>query len=166
VFNQFGELERCTLRPGNVHSADGWEGVLRPVLARYSFEARPSITRRRFRADAAFAVPALFDLLEVEGWDYAVRIKGNPKLHEQIGWLTTHRPDRPSNHVMRHYTNIQYRAKTWSMPRRIVAKVEFHPGELFPRIGFIVTNRSLPNERVLAFYNDRGTAEQHIKGGK
>jgi hypothetical protein len=29
-----------------------------------------------------------------------------------------------------------------------------------------VTNRSLPNERVLAFYNDRGTAEQHIKEGK
>jgi DDE family transposase len=24
VFNQFGDLERCTLRPGNVHSADGW----------------------------------------------------------------------------------------------------------------------------------------------
>ena len=63
VFNQFGDLERCTLRPGNVHSADGWEGVLRPVLSRYSSDARPSITRRRFRADAAFAIPALFDLL-------------------------------------------------------------------------------------------------------
>ncbi len=48
----------------------------------------------------------------------------------------------------------------------MVAKVEFHPGELFPRVGFIVTNRSLPNERVLAFYNDRGTAEQHIKEGE
>ena len=47
-----------------------------------------------------------------------------------------------------------------------MAKVEFHPGELFPRVGFIVTNRSLPNERVLAFYNDRGTAEQHIKEGR
>ena len=35
VFNQFGDLERCALRPGNVHSADGWEGVLKPVLARY-----------------------------------------------------------------------------------------------------------------------------------
>jgi hypothetical protein len=47
-----------------------------------------------------------------------------------------------------------------------VAKVEFHPGELFPRVGFIVTNRSLPNERALAFYKDRGTAEQWIKEGK
>ncbi len=35
VFNQFGDLERCALRPGNVHSADGWDGVLKPVVARY-----------------------------------------------------------------------------------------------------------------------------------
>ena len=35
VFNQFGDLERCVLRPGNVHSADGWEGVLKPVIVRY-----------------------------------------------------------------------------------------------------------------------------------
>ena len=166
VFNQFGDLERCALRPGNVHSADGWEEVLRPVLARYSAKARPSITRRRFRADAAFAIPALFDLLEAEGWDYAIRIKGNPKLYDQIGWLTKRRPGRPPNHIVRHYTSFHYRAKSWSKPRRVVAKVEFHPGELFPRVGFIVTNRSLPNERVLAFYNGRGTAEQYIKEGK
>ena len=166
VFNQFGDLERCALRPGNVHSADGWEDVLRPVLARYSASARPSITRRRFRADAAFAIPALFDLLEAEGWDYAIRIKGNPKLHARIDWLTKRRPGRPPNRVVRQYASFHYRARNWSKPRRVVAKVEFHPGELFPRVGFIVTNRSLPNERVLAFYNDRGTAEQHIKEGK
>jgi len=166
VFNQFGDPERCALRPGNVHSADGWEAVLRPVLARYSAEARPSISRRRFRADAAFAIPALFDLLEAEGWDYTVRIKGNPKLHERIAWLAKRRPGRPPHHVVRHYTSFHYRARSWSKARRVVAKVEFHPGELFPRVGFIVTNRSLPNERVLAFYNERGTAEQHIKEGK
>ena len=166
VFNQYGDLERCALRPGNVHSADGWEDVLRPVLARYSTEARPSITRRRFRADAAFAIPALFDLLEAEGWDYAIRIKGNRKLHERISWLMKRRPGRPPNHVVRQYTSFHYRARSWSKPRRIVAKVEFQPGELFPQVGFIVTNRSLPNARVLAFYNQRGTAEQHIKEGK
>ena len=48
----------------------------------------------------------------------------------------------------------------------MVAKVEFHLGELFPRVGFIVTNCSLPNERMLAFYDQRDTAEQHIKEGK
>jgi hypothetical protein len=166
VFNQFGDLERCYLRPGNVHSADGWKEVLRPVLARYSAQSRPSITRRRFRADAAFAIPALFDLLEAEGWDYAIRIKSNPKLHEQIGWLMKRRPGRPPNHIVRRFTSFHYRAKSWSKPRRVVAKIEFHPGELFPKVGFIITNRSLPNERVLAFYNNRGTAEQHIKEGK
>jgi hypothetical protein len=166
VFNQFGDLERCALRPGNVHSADGWEEVLRPVLARYSAEARPSITRRYFRGDAAFAIPALFELLEAAGWGYAIRIKGNSKLHERISWLLRRRPGRPSHTVIRTYTSFQYQAKSWSKARRVVAKVEFHPGELFPRVGFIVTNRSLPNERVLAFYNVRGTAEQHIKEGK
>ncbi len=34
LFNQFGDLERCSLRPGNVHSADDWEGVLKPVVVR------------------------------------------------------------------------------------------------------------------------------------
>jgi hypothetical protein len=166
VFNQFGDLERRALRPGNANSADDWEDVLKPVLARYSAEARPSITRRRFRADAAFAIPALLELLEVERGDYAVRIKSNPKAHDRIVWLIKRRPGRVPYHIVRHYTRFHYRAKRWSKARRVVAKVKFHPGELFRRLGFIVTNRSLPNERVLAFYNDRDTAEQHIKEGK
>jgi hypothetical protein len=47
-----------------------------------------------------------------------------------------------------------------------VAKVEWHPGELYPRVGFIVTNLARPAERVVVFYNQRGTAEQWIKEGK
>ena len=46
-----------------------------------------------------------------------------------------------------------------------MAKVEHHVGELFPRIGFIVTNLTLTNRAVVRFYNKRGTAEQWIKGG-
>jgi hypothetical protein len=48
----------------------------------------------------------------------------------------------------------------------VVAKVEWHPGELYPRVGFIVTNMTRPAERIVAFYNQRGTAEQWIKEGK
>jgi hypothetical protein len=48
----------------------------------------------------------------------------------------------------------------------VIAKVEWHPGELYPRVGFIVTNMSRPAERVVAFYNKRGTCEQWIKEGK
>ena len=52
------------------------------------------------------------------------------------------------------------------MARRIVAKVEQHQGELFPRVGFIVTNLTLPSRAVVRFYNQRGTAGQWIKEGK
>jgi hypothetical protein len=48
----------------------------------------------------------------------------------------------------------------------VVAKVEWHQDELYPRVGFIVTNLTRPNKGVVKFYNGRGTAEQHIKEGK
>jgi hypothetical protein len=47
-----------------------------------------------------------------------------------------------------------------------VAKVESRPGELYPRVGFILTNMTRPAERLVMFYNQHGTAEQHIKEGK
>ncbi len=58
---------------------------------------------------------------------------------------------------------FSYQAGSWDRKRRVVAKVEWHPGELYPRVGFIVINLGRPAERVVAFYNHRGTAEQHIK---
>jgi Transposase DDE domain group 1 len=51
-------------------------------------------------------------------------------------------------------------------PRRIAAKVKWHHGELYPGVGYIVTNLARPAERVVACYNQRGTAEQWIKEGK
>ena len=64
LFNQFGDLERCSLRPGNVHSADGWREVLEPVVERY----RERNLRRYFRGDAAFAAPDIYEFLESEGF--------------------------------------------------------------------------------------------------
>ena len=57
-------------------------------------------------------------------------------------------------------------AERWAKPRRVIAKLEHHQGELFPRVGFIVTNLTLPSRAVLRFYNKRWTAEQWIKEGK
>ncbi|HVS86623.1 MAG TPA: transposase [Candidatus Acidoferrum sp.] len=61
------------------------------------------------------------------------------------------------------YKTFSYQAGSWTKPRRIVAKIEDHPGELFPRVGFIVTSLSLPSGAVVRFYNRCGTAEQRIK---
>jgi hypothetical protein len=162
VFNQFGDLERCRLRPGNVHSADGWRDVLEPVVARY----RDRKLRRYFRGDAAFASPDIYEFLEAEGYTYAIRLKANAVLQENIAHLLSRPVGRPPNHVRRFHASFSYQAGSWDKKRRVVAKVEWHPGELYPRVGFIVTNLSRPAERVVAFYNQRGTAEQHIKEGK
>ena len=162
LFNQFGDLERCSLRPGNVHSADGWRDVLAPVVERY----RERDLRRYFRGDAAFASPDIYEFLEAEGFLYAIRLPKNPILQESIGHLLTRPVGRPPNHVRRYYASFSYQAGSWDRKRRVVAKVEWHPGELVPRVGFIVTNLSRPAERVVAFYNLRGKAEQYIKEGK
>ena len=60
LFNQFGMLERCALRNGNVQSADGWQDVLDPVIARY---AKRDLMRF-FRVDDAYAMPANYEQLE------------------------------------------------------------------------------------------------------
>src|ERR1700747_2110060 len=61
---------------------------------------------------------------------------------------------------------VSDQAGSWNKPRRVVAKVEWQPGELCPRVGFIVTDLARPAERVVAFYNHRGTCEQYIREGK
>src|SRR6516165_1079477 len=73
---------------------------------------------------------------------------------------------RPPQEMRRYYASFGYQAGSWTKPRRVVAKVEWHPGELYPRVGFIVTNLARPVERLVAFYNHRGTCEQYIKEGK
>jgi hypothetical protein len=162
VFNHFGDLERCALRPGNVHSADGWKDVLEPVVTRY----RDKVSRLYFRADAAFANPDVYEFLEAERIKYAIRLPANRILQDRIGYLLKRPVGRPPIEVRRFYANFHYQAASWKIPRRVIAKVEWHPGELVPRIGFVVTNLSRLAERVVAFYNQRGTAEQWIKEGK
>jgi hypothetical protein len=47
---------------------------------------------------------------------------------------------RPSHKPAVRYKSFLYKAERWKKARRVVARVEFHSGELFPRVGFIVTN--------------------------
>jgi len=136
--------------------------VLEPVVARYQGRNIP----RYFRADAAFANPEIYEYLEAEGFEYAIRLPANDALLRDIELLLTRPVVRPSNAPVVWYAGFLYQAKSWSRARRVVAKVEWHNGELFPRIGFIVTNLGRPAKRVVRFYNQRGTAEQWIKEGK
>jgi hypothetical protein len=162
VYNQYGDLERCALRPGNVHSADDWESVLKPVVARYQASGTPIA----FRGDAAFAQPGMYEYLESEGIEYAIRLPSNQILLAEIASMLKRPVGRPAHYVQRFYRSFRYQAASWAHPRRVVAKVEWHHGELFPRIGFIVTNLRQKSTNVVGFYNRRGTCEQWIKEWK
>jgi len=161
-FNQFGDVERALLRNGNVHSADDWQSVLEPIIERY----RAYNILKFFRGDAAFADPKVYPYLEDEGYFYAIRLKANAILHDKIEHLMTRPVGRPPNKPIVIYESFQYQAASWDKSRRVVAKIEWHAGELFPRVGFIVTNLRWKAKNVVKFYNKRGTAEQWIKEGK
>jgi hypothetical protein len=119
-----------------------------------------------FRADAAFAKPELYEALEARNVKYTIRLPGNDHLQRKIKELLTRPVGRPSYKRVVRFKSFLYQAASWQTARRVVAKVEFHIGELFPRVGFIVTNLTAASRAVVRFYNKRGTAEQWIKEGK
>ncbi|MCG2819273.1 MAG: IS1380 family transposase [Actinomycetia bacterium] len=161
-FNNYGDCEGAVLRPGNVHSADGWEEFLEPIVKKYTDMEK----KLYLRGDAAFASPDVYEYLEGKGVLYAIRLPANQVLHREIDHLMTRPVGRPSNKPKILFHDFSYRAASWKSSRRVIAKVEWHSGELFPRVGFIVTNMSRTPENVVQFYNKRGTAEQNIKEGK
>ncbi len=161
-FNNYGDCEGAVLRPGNVHSADGWRKFLEPIVEKY----REMDKKLYLRGDAAFASPDIYEYLEDKGILYAIRLKANNNLYSEIEHLMTRPVGRPPRKPVVLFHSFSYRAASWDRPRRVVAKVEWHQGELFPRIGFIVTNMTSSSEAVVHFYNKRATAEQCIKEGK
>ena len=162
VFSPEGDCLAAKLRTGNVHSADEWDEVLLPVIDRYRARGQTVVVR----ADAAFALPALYEALERRGVRYAIRLPANDILERRIEDLLIRPRGRPSHAPLVRYRSFEYQAASWDRPRRVIAKIEHHLGELFPRVGFIVTTLTGTNRAVVRFYNQRGTAEQWIKEGK
>jgi len=160
VFNQHGDCLAATLRPGNVHSADGWRRSP-AVIDRYQARKQTVVVR----ADAAFALPALYEALERRDVAYAIRLPANQVLGADDRGLAHPAPGptqlRPAGAV----SKLPVSGRVVGRPRRVIAKVEHHLGELFPRVGFIVTTMIGTNRAVVHFYNHRGTA-QWIKEGK
>jgi hypothetical protein len=162
LFSREGDCLAAKLRPGNVHSAEGWAELLLPEIERQQKLGKEVV----FRADAAFAKPEIYEALESRGVKYAIRIPANENLEQDVVELLLRPVGRPSHKPIVWYKSFLYKAASWTAARRVVAKVEHHAGELFPRIGFVVTNLTLPSRAVVRFYNKRGTAEQWIKEGK
>jgi hypothetical protein len=163
AFTSDGDCLRAKLRPGNVHSADGVVDFLDPIVKRY---------RSRFilfwlRGDAAFAAPEVYEYCEGERVTYFIRLPANAVLNRLIDPYLSRPVGRPpKSGIQIRVVDLRYRAQTWDRERRVVAKIEWHDGELFPRIGFIVTNSRLTGGKVVKVYNGRGDVENRIKEGK
>jgi hypothetical protein len=99
------------------------------------------VSRIYFRADAGFANPDVYEFLEAERIKYAIRLPANRILQEdRPSAATTYRATTERSAAF--LCKFTYQAGSWSKPRRVVAKVEWHLGELYPRVGFIVTARA------------------------
>ncbi len=132
--------------------------MLEPIINRY----KGTNKKLYFRGDAAFASPGVYEYLEDNRILYAIRLPANRVLSSEIEHLTTRPVGRPPKKPRVSYHEFNYRAASWDKPRRVIAKVEWHMGELFPRVGFIVTNMSAKAKNVVRFYNKRGNCEQWI----
>jgi Transposase DDE domain group 1 len=160
LFNREGDCLAAKLCPGNVHSAEGWQELLLPEIKRQQALGKEIV----FRADAAFAKPELYAALEERDVKYAIRLPANDHLQRSITELLTRPVGRPSSKPVVWFRAFFYQAASWQTARRVVAKVEFHCGELFPRVGFIVTNLGTSSRAVVRFYNKRGHGRAVDKG--
>ena len=163
LFNHFGDCEGAMLRPGNVHSAERWREVLESVVKRYQERRSPAAVSGPMlplpspRCTSTSSQGTLATLCGFRPTRYYKETSGTC-LKRPVG--------RPPKKPVVRYHDFVYQAQSWDIPRRVVAKVEWHQGELFPRVGFVVTNLNLPPAGVTHYYNGRGTAEQWIKEGK
>src|ERR1039458_8852824 len=106
LFNREGDCLAAKLRPGNVHSAEGWEELLLPEIERQQELGKAVV----FRADAAFAKPELYEALEERGAKYAIRIPANGNLERDINELLTRPIGRPSHKPVARYKGFLYQA--------------------------------------------------------
>src|SRR5712692_9459059 len=99
LFNREGDCLAAKLRPGNVHSAEGWEEVLLPEIERQQRMGKELV----FRADAALAKPEIYEALEERRVKYAIRLPANDSLERDIAELLPRPVGRPSKKPLVEY---------------------------------------------------------------
>jgi len=162
-FTSDGDCLGVKLRNGNVHSAEGALEMLDPIVERH----RDRFRRFWLRADAAFGKPEIYEYCEENRITHFIRLKSNnsltdlvePHLKRPVG-----RP--PTSGIQTKLIDFAHRAGSWDRARRVICKIEWHEEELFPRIGFIVTNSRIAAGKVVKAYNGRAEIENRIKEGK
>jgi hypothetical protein len=161
-----GDFIKAKLRPGNVYTSNGVVDFVKPLISHYN-EKFPETTPL-LRGDSGFAVPALYDLCESESVYYVIRLKSNANLQRLADELHPSSASSDMTKAECYYEEVEYQAKSWSKPRKVIIKFVRPAGELFFTHAFFVTNLSntfSPKDIVLS-YQKRGTMENYIKEAK
>ena len=149
------------LRAGNAHSACGVLDLITPLVERY----RSWFKQLWLRGDAAFAGPDLYEFCEDRRITYFIRLSSNSSLKKLIK-PHLKRPAVPKGGVQVRVVELRHQAEKWNKPRRVVLKIEWRVGELFPRVSFIVTKSNIEARKVVTIYSGRAEIENRIKEGK
>ena len=152
----------AVLRPGNVHASKAAVSILKRLIGKLQKAyPRSSIL---FRADAGFAIPAIYRFLEEHHVSYVIGLITNNRLRKKVEHLTAQAQQafERTGCKQRSFTSFGYKADSWKRSRRVVAKVEWLPKGLNQR--FVVTNlRSSPRTVYDEVYVLRGEVENRIK---
>ncbi len=159
-----GHLLTALLRAGNTHASNSSVALLRRIVAR--LRGRWPDVAIEMRADAGFAVPAVYDYLEEESITYTIGLVTNARLEAMAGGLlgeATYRYEAEGT-KQRLFSEGLYRAGSWERPRGVVYKAEAMEQGTNRR--FVVTTRSDPPKALYEFYAKRGEGENWIKDFK
>jgi hypothetical protein len=156
-----GHLIGALLRRGNTHASNSAVALLKRIVVR--LRQRWPEVEIELRADAGFAVPALYDYCEEQGIVYTVGLITNPRLEELACNLLAEAKesyDRKGEKV-RLFSEGPYGAESWEHERRVVYKAEaMEKGE---NTRFVVSTRTDDPKELYEFYARRGESENWIK---
>jgi DDE family transposase len=159
------QLATAVLRAGNTHASCGALSVLKRIVGRLR-EAWPGV-EVEIRADAGFAVPALYEYCEREGIGYTIGLISNPRLEamaEPLLEQAKRESEERGGQRARLASDAPYRAGSWDRPRRVVYKAEMlEKGE---NTRFVVTSRRDEPRKLHDWYVRRGESEGWIKDFK
>lgn len=159
------QLVTAVLRAGNTHASSGALAVLKRIVGRLR-EAWPAV-KIEIRADAGFAVPAVYEWCEREGVGYTIGLISNPRL-ETLAEPLLEKAQRESEELdgrkVRLVSEAPYRAESWERSRRVLYKAEVL--EKGTNTRFVVTSRTGEPKELYDWYVRRGEAEGWIKDFK
>ena len=161
-----GDFLKAKLRSGNQYTSNGVKEFLKPLLEHYN-QVVPT-TDILVRGDSGFATPDVYDLCELYGNQYVIRLKANRNLYRLAEEFVFYDNHHPWDEKEVYYHSVSYQAASWTKSRRVSIRSTREEGELLFSHAFIVTNFSenISSKRVFETYNKRGTMENYIKEAK